>query len=252
MADENTENTPSEPTPIEQRAMEQGWVPEDQWDGEPEAWRPAKEFVDRGELFKKIDEVKRENKQLKQGIDELSKHHAKVREVEYQRALATLKAQKRDALADGDADKVVEIDERIDATKEAQRQSANQPQQQAEAVPDPRFEAWVNKNTWYNNDRIMKAAADEVARELVLRGERDNARILTEVEKRIKQEFPQKFTNPNREKASAVEGSTNKSTTRKTDTVEMSDVEKTIMNKILRVTPGLTKEKYLEEFKSTR
>jgi hypothetical protein len=43
-------------TEIEQRASSRGWVPKDEWDGDPEEWRPAKEFIDRGELFKKIED----------------------------------------------------------------------------------------------------------------------------------------------------------------------------------------------------
>ena len=61
---------PKQYTAVEQRALDQGWVPQDEWQGDPDDWRPAKEFIDRGELFRKIDELKNENKRIKQGVEE--------------------------------------------------------------------------------------------------------------------------------------------------------------------------------------
>lgn len=255
MAEEIQENTPQpEPTPqpelspIEQKAMEQGWVPQDQWEGDPEQWRPAKEFVDRGELFKKIDEVKRENKQLRQGLEALSSHHAKVKETEYKRALETLKLEKRDALAEGEYDRVLEIDDKIAETREEMKAAKEEPKQ-AQSQPDPKFVAWLDKNPWYSNNRAMKAVADEVTRELLERGVRDPDTILSEVEKEVKKEFATKFTNPNRSKPSAVDGGGTNKGSSKSDDVEMSEADKQVMHRILSVTPGLTKAKYLEEYK---
>ena len=61
MADEQEDLTPNTPEPAqfdeyEQRASAEGWVPKEEWTGDPAQWRPAKEFLDRGELFKKIEE----------------------------------------------------------------------------------------------------------------------------------------------------------------------------------------------------
>jgi hypothetical protein len=253
MADElEVQNTP-EPTPIEQRAMEQGWKPQDQWEGNPEDWRPAKEFVDRGELFKKIDELKRENKAIKQGHEELMKHHRDVRKIAYEQALADLKAQKAVALANGEAELVVELDDKIDETKERHRQAQAQPQVEVETGPDPVFEAWTNRNNWYVSDEDMKVVADNAAKNAYLRGERDKQALLTVAESAVKKAFPHKFTNPNREKPGAVDGGSNKKAQSKVDaSLEMSEAEKHIMNKILRVTPSLTKEKYLEEYKARK
>ena len=246
----NQEPTQVELSPVEQRAMDQGWVPQDEWSGNPEDWRPAKEFVDRGELFKKIDEVRRENKSLKHAMEEFGKHHAKVRELEYKRAIETLKAQKKEAYAEGDLDAVVEIDDRLDEVKEQRRVAEAQPTH-VETQADPVLVAWINKNPWYTTDRAMKVVADEVARDAFVNGERDNHAILVAVEKAIKLEFPHKFKNPNRDKAGAVEGSTNKASTSKDLSSDMTDAEKRIMDKIVR-TGAITKEQYLKEYKATK
>jgi len=141
MAEENKEVIPENnteqkqehtPTEIELRAMEDGWVPQDEWQGDPEVWRPAKEFVDRGELFKKIDDQNRTIKEFKRALDDLKNHTQKVRETEYNRALATLKEQKKNALLEGDAERVVSLDDEIDLVKDAQLKikADTQPQQQ--------------------------------------------------------------------------------------------------------------------------
>jgi hypothetical protein len=243
------EATPQEPSPVEQRAMEQGWVPQEEWTGDPDDWRPAKEFVDRGELFKKIDDLRRENKAIKQGVDEFRKHHEEMKAVEFRRALAFLREQKKEALAEGDHDRVVELDDKIAETREAQREAPKQVQQPAE--PHPEFVRWTSRNGWYGTERAMKAFADDVAREMVGRGITDPPAILAEVDKQVRKEFPHKFENPRRAAAAPVEGSTKTGRSAAKDDVVLSEQEKSIMNKIVR-SGVMTKEQYLTEFKARK
>jgi hypothetical protein len=237
---------------IEQRALDQGWVPQDEWQGDPDDWRPAKEYVDRGELLKSISELKRELRLQKEGVQEFRKHHEQVKELAYKQALADLRAQKKVALENGDHDAVVEIDEAIAETREKQKAQAVEPKAAPQSDgPHPDFVRWEQRNGWYRNDRAMKAVADEVARDLVSRGEQDLAKVLVEVDKEVRRAFPAKFENPRRAGAPSVEGNVRNPRSAKDDTLSMTDVEKNIMNKILR-TGAITKEKYLEEFKKTR
>lgn len=255
MADENqvTESTQTEVvetpevSPIEQRASEQGWVPQDEWQGDPNDWRPAKEFLDRGELLKSISELKRELRVQREGVEEFRKHHAQVRELAYKQALADLKAQKKVALQEGDADAVIEIDEKIAETREQQKVAETPKAPTVQETPQELVQ-WQARNTWYQADRAMKAVADEIARDLVGRGVTDVKVILGEVDKEVRKAFPTKFENPNRQRAAAVEGATRSGRTTK-DEVVLSDTEKAVMNKILR-TGAITKEQYLKEFKA--
>jgi hypothetical protein len=251
---ETPEAAPQEkqPSAVEQRAMEQGWVPQDEWTGDPDDWRPAKEFVDRGELLKSISSLKRDNVQLKQAMEEFGKHHAKVREIEYQRAINDLKAQRREALADGELVRADELEERIDTLKEAKKQDSA-PVVHAPTEIHPAYAAWEQKNRWYQNERAMKIFADEVAKDMVQSGERDVPKILDEVDRQVRKEFPNKFTNPNREKAGAVEGSTNKGSKAggRSGDEGLTDDERRIMNKLVS-TGVITKAKWLEEYKAIK
>lgn len=248
---ENTEtNTPVELTPVEQKAAEQGWVPKEQWEGDPDNWRPAKEFLDRGELFKKIEDQNRTIKQFKTALDQLAKHHEKVKEVEYQRALDTLKAQKKEALVEGDADAVIDIDEKIAMVRDAAKQAV------APAVTEvPQenivFNNWVERNGWYNTNQAMRAFADHLGNQLGAQGGMSPSDILSRVEQEVKKEFAHKFTNPNRDKPGAVEGGGSR-TGKTKDTFVLDDVERRVMRNFLRSVPGMTEEKYIADLKKIK
>jgi hypothetical protein len=262
MAEENKEGLQPQAEPknevqlteIEQRALADGWVPKDQWDGDPDQWRPAKEFVDRGELIKKIESQGRTLKEFKRALEDFGKHHAKVREVEFERALSTLKAQKKDALELGEMDKVVEIDERIDAVKDAKRTATTQPVVNVPDVPEgnPVFDNWTERNSWYKNNAAMRAYADRIGNELGAKGGISPTELLSKVEAEVKKEFAHKFQNPNRERASGVEGSSNRGTGRKSDDIELSDFERRAAERFIRTIPGYTMEKYKSELKKIK
>lgn len=255
MAEENTvapegNNTPSEDKPqlsaAEQQAMEQGWVPQDEWEGDPEQWRPAKEFLDRGELFKKIEDQNRTIKEFKRALDDLKGHHAKTRETEYARAIQALKAQKIAALEEGDAATVVKLDDQIDLVKDEQsklKQAAYEPQ---EPQVSPEFTNWVDKNKWYETSQPMRAYADALGRDLAYKG-LSPGEVLKEVERQVREEFPQKFRNANRDKPGAVEGSTNKGGKTGGDVV-LSDDERRVMQRFVR-TGVMTEKEYMAELK---
>lgn len=232
-------------TAAEQQAMEQGWVPQDEWDGDPEQWRPAKEFLDRGELFKKIEDQNRTIKEFKRALDDLKGHHAKTRETEYARAIHALKAQKIAALEEGDAAAVVKLDDQIDLVKDEQsklKQAAREPQDE----PNPEFTNWVDKNKWYETNQPMRAYADALGRDLAYKGLTPEE-VLKEVERQVRDEFPQKFRNANRDKPGAVESSTNKGAKGNND-VSLSDEERRVMQRFVR-TGVMTEKEYMAELK---
>lgn len=258
MADEIENKTPApeaEPeqpqlTAVEQRAVEQGWVPQDQWEGEPDQWRPAKEFLDRGELFKKIDDQNRTIKEFKKVVDDLRKHNAKIAEVEYKRALEQLKEQKKVAIAEGDGEAVVSIDERIDAVKEAQREVQAAPVAEVAQEVNPIFSAWVERNQWFNSNRAMRAFANDVGREAAAQG-LSPSDVLAKVEAEVKKEFADKFNNPRRNAPGAVEASSNKGTSGKRDTFTLTDDERRVMRRIV-ATGALTEAQYIADLKKIK
>jgi hypothetical protein len=70
------------------------------------------------------------------------------------------------------------------------------------------FEAWREANPWFGKDKAMTAACGAIGQEVLDEGYTGKAQI-KEVDRRIREAFPEKFakpTNPNRFGAQAVEG----------------------------------------------
>ena len=104
-------DTSTQISQIELDAREQGWKPKEEWKGDPDKWRPAKEFVDRGELYGKIDTMGKELKDTKRALQMLQEHHSKVKETEYKKAVEELKALQKKHLESGDSDGYLETTE---------------------------------------------------------------------------------------------------------------------------------------------
>jgi len=69
------------------------------------------------------------------------------------------------------------------------------PQQNPAPKPDPKAEAWAEKNEWFGSDEVMTYAAFGIHRKLVEEEGIDPTAndYYTEVDKRMRVEFPHKF-----------------------------------------------------------
>ena len=238
----------------EQTAMEHGWVPKEDFQGEEHKWVDAGEFLRRGELFSKIDSQNRELKETKRTLQALEQHYLKVKETEYKRALNDLKKQKKEALIENDVEAVLDVDEKIEELREEQiaeaRQAAINHQQEQASQPHPEFVAWTARNGWYQTNRTMTAFADAVGADLRETG-KSPSEVLRLVTEEVRKKFPERFYNPKRDEAGAVEGGVSKGNKSGNGKVDLSEVELTIMKKL--VGQGvLTKEQYMADIKAQR
>ncbi len=202
------------PPSIEEQAREMGWKPLEEFNGPKEKWVDPTIFVARAPLFKKIDEDSHEKKQLKnrlqnveKALNDLNSHHQRVKEMEYSRALASLKAERKAAIANDDHLKAEEILEQIDIVKEQQAKQPAPPKINVEQEVPQEFVNWIKENDWYEKDVDMKEAADAFGIILANKGiPRDQ--VLVKVSERIRTTFPDKFRNPMKDKVAAVETQT--------------------------------------------
>lgn len=245
-----SENTP-ELSPVQQEALESGWVPKEEYNGDPEKWVDAAEFLRRGELFKKIEAQSRDLKDMRKALVEMKKLHADVQKVEYQRALDTLRAQKKAALEEGDADAVLAADDRIDEIKDAQRQLA-QVQQEVEQAPSgeqhPVFVEWQERNAWYTSNGTMRDFANRRGQELAASGS-SPVQVLRQVEEEVKKKFSSYFQNPRQNRAPAVEGSTSKSS--HSSGYQLTPEERRIMQTFVRQNL-MTEAEYIRDLRKVK
>lgn len=243
-----------EPTANEVEARHAGWVPKDEYQGDENKWVDADEFIRRGPLFEKINSTGRELKEVRKALEQLKAHHNQVKEIAFKDAIAALKAEKKQAFIEGDPDKIVAIDERIDDAKEKQRafeaQQAVEIAQSVQTQINPEFQAWTNRNSWYDTSKPMRAFADALGIELHQSG-LSPSEVLKRVEAQVKEEFPNKFRNANRDKALTVESGGKGTGKASSSHYNLTDTERSVMNTFIR--QGImTAEQYVAELKKTK
>lgn len=88
------------------------------------------------------------------------------------------------------------LDQYTKAKEQEAKKKAEQPQQPAQARPDPRAEEWAAENEWFGKDSILTASALAVDAELKQQGYNpDEEDFYGEIDRRLREEFPHKFTN---------------------------------------------------------
>ena len=195
-------------------AKRQGWVPEEEFNGPEGKWVDAETFVKKGKeinaLLRKDNEfLKREVSEMKSTMAEFKKFHAETEKRAYERAMTDLREQKKEAIAAGDGERVLQVEDAMDELKTSRKEErAAQP---ANNAIDPAFVAWNEENRWFGKDTELTAEANLIG-EVVKRQNPTliGTEFLDEVTKRVKRMYPEKFTNANRSKPNPVEGSTAK------------------------------------------
>lgn len=238
-----------QPTESELAALNKGWKPKDEWEGEDSDFVSAAEFNRRGELLGKIVNQNRKLQQLEDAVENMKGHHEKVREREYERALSSLKSRKKEALDNEEHDTVIEVDEAINDLRQSQEtdnQAQNQPATSAT------FNSWAGDNSWYNSDQELTPIADGMARSFVSRNQNvSEQEVLDHVSKEIKARYPERFGIPpvRRPKAAAVEGgraSPSRRGSAKFTVKNLDSSQKEIMRNLVRA-GALTEEQYIKD-----
>jgi len=223
---------------VEDSAREQGWVPQEEWEGEPEDWVAAKEFVFRGELMNRIKKqsselrnVHGEVNHLKDAIKTLGEHNKKIGEVQYKKALANLRKEKASAIVNEDPEKVAEIEDEIDSLKELRSEAAKEETVQKETgrpeIP-PEIVEWLGKpeSNWYHRDPILRGSADAIGAEYVRANPESSPQDLIKfVEREIRKEFPHKFDRTKSTPTGVLDPDTTPGTRKGTKKFTIKDVD---------------------------
>ncbi len=202
-----TPDTTSTPEQIEQ-ATAQGWRNEPR-----EGFKTAAEFLEFGakvapiqrernnHLANEVAELKRQNEEMR-SVFFRTQHEAK--QEGYRKAKAELL--EKQAIAFENADEVAYKRTAAALEKLEPPEPVVTAQPKPAPTVDPVFVEWQTKNTWYGSDKVMSAAADVIGKEVTETTSLMGAPFYKEVERRVKEEFPHKFGNPNRRQPNSVEG----------------------------------------------
>ena len=226
---------PEEPKTIApetvQKARDMGWVPKDEWRGNPDIWREADEFARRGEEVLPI--VQSSNRRMKEEIARNKTEMADLREQmgslkgEFEETLATrtkrlegmtkaalasqreqlfktFEVEKRKAVAEGNTDEydrlsgeqhdaMSKFKPEADFAEEAPAPKVKEPKQESQKVP-PEVGTWMETNQWFTRDAAMTAWATARHQEIMdAHPAMSLADNLAKVTDEAKVTFPAKF-----------------------------------------------------------
>lgn len=176
-----------------------------------------KEERDKQEALRLTSQLMDENKKMKDRLKLLDRGYVQEYGNRLNIEMSAAKIAYKDAADRGDSDKQLEAQEklsRLNSEMERHRQAkarvereAKQPvQQQAAPVaapppppkPDPKAEAWAQKNEWFGTDRMLTSATYAIHATLIEDEgfDPESNEYYTEIDRRLRVEFPHKFSTP--------------------------------------------------------
>ena len=227
---------------------------------------------DKNEAVTLSQKLIEENQKLKTRVQALDSGFV----TEYGTRLAAQEEQAKrlykEAYEAGDADKMSEANKMLAGVAVEQQkyntarvrleQQAKQPQQteqqnqqpqaqtQTQAQPDPRAQKWASDNNWFGNDKIMTTAAFTLHNILTNEEGFDaqSEEYYSEIDKRIRLEFPHKFSTPKKTNGTTQVASASNSASRSNKqgrrVVRLTPSQVAIAKKL-----GLTPEQYAKHVK---
>jgi len=181
--------------PIQEAARGQGWVPQEEWDGDPTEWRDAQVFLERGEYFKTMGTQKKQIDKLNAMVDKMATIQVKTRENERTKVLKELSQEKVQAMEEGEYARIVDIDNEMDKLRSEPAMSVPAtPGQSEDEYSANKIAEYIDNNKWYRTSSDMREYADTVA--VGYRNTNPNATIddvLEYTDSQIKLRYPEKF-----------------------------------------------------------
>jgi hypothetical protein len=193
----------------------------------------------RDEAVNYAQSVHTDNYQLKEKLKNSDSSLFKEYDNRIQSDLDRAKSNLKEAQELGDAESIANATENLSRSaaeaENLKRLSAQQQLRQQRAVqqaaqvssqpavppaPDPKAEEWASKNNWFGDDQAMTFAAFGVHKELVEQGvDPTSDEYYIQVDNRMKEYFPQKFSNeqpkPVQQVAASSRGATGRKNARK-------------------------------------
>lgn len=210
-ANETTEVDDKQQAAAETRAREFGWVPKEEWRGDPEDWTDAGEWLEKGDkimgaqlrraeskLSDMQAELDRRDADFQTRLDRMDRMHQRREAQMRQQMEEQFEDRVRKAAETGDSDA---LDAAFRERKaDADRLSKEQKEEQGDGEDDKQQQLsrtqreWLEDNAWYEKDatltRWAKTFADDIEDEMPAASEREK---LAEIAKRVREQFPDKF-----------------------------------------------------------
>lgn len=254
-----------EPNEAETKATRLGWVPKDEFKGDPDRWRPAEEFLERGErilplvlkdndrLHKRLGDVEAMLRETKEASKELLEFSTKSEQRAYERAKAEIQSKIEAAAATADPNAVRQGMRELDELNAEHVKPAPKKDESAPVVADPVIQDWMAKEEWFTKSAVLNTYATDVFGELERSAPgMSKSELLAETKKRTMEKFPEKFgINPKREEAAAVASPSGQTATVRRDKRTYDNLPadaKRACDKFVKTISGYTREQYCKDY----
>ena len=217
MSEENVTSNEIAPE-VRLEAESQGWVPKEKFRGNESDWVDADTFVKRGReilpilrknnenLIKDLQSTKEQLKEFREAAEEFKRFQKDAYErkaQDYELRIQAIKESRAQAISDGDGQKVNALDDALDQAKD-ELKDAKQAVKDADKTPisaapvsqevDPGLQQWLDKNTWFGQDKRMTGMVNGIGESLrlefpLLKGQA----FLNKLDEVLAEEFPNKF-----------------------------------------------------------
>jgi hypothetical protein len=165
--------------------------------------------------YNMANNLKNENEVLKKSATGNQQYAITEKEGRLESQRVQAQSALKQALVDEDHDKIVKAQDilaqlaveeanvrntkvRLDEQSKASEQVVAESQKTTNPQPDPKAQAWAEKHEWFGEDRVMTMATFGIHEDLVEEGfDPSSNEYYTEVDKRLRNEFPNKFQSEN-------------------------------------------------------
>lgn len=201
---------------FETEAKDIGWVPESEFKGPKEKWKPAQQFVEDGEKILPIvrSQLNREKEAREKERADFAKRLERMERMsntaverlkaQHKSELDRIQNQKLAAVEAGDTDEYKRLDKQ---EKDLAKTTFEEPVVETKDDFQKKLDKFSADNPWYTSNDVMAAYADHVSQTLA----RENPAITFEENARqtiekIKAKFPEQFKQPAANGHAAVDG----------------------------------------------
>lgn len=191
-----------------ERARKDGWTPQDEWVAagkDPNQWRDAREFNDRGELMSHIKRANDRVANLEGAVDKFRELNKNILARDKEELTKKIKAELAQKIEDGEGEAAVELTEKLAEVKAMPTEDdiPNSP-----PPADPAYTGFVTENSWYmpegvqqqpHHDPHLTQLADQyglsyMQEQAILTGVQPTPQdVVDHIQSKLQEKFPDRF-----------------------------------------------------------
>ena len=164
--------------------------------------------------------LKQKYEQVDKKLEETDTSYLKEYDARIDAQRDQVKANLKNAIESQDADKIMEANDQLTklavekekvtiSLSEKEKKKEEKPQEEAQTIEQPpisqKAQKWAEDNEWFGTDRVLTSAAMGIHEDLIQQGvASDSDEYYNQINKRMKEYFPQKFAQSSEETTKAA------------------------------------------------